>query len=397
MSMQPLGIAAHTLTHALGTGVDALWHAITTQQSGLRKNALDWCTLDCWLGTSPEVDSVSLPEDQLHWDCRNHRLVWLALQDPQFREALEHIKSKYGPARIGLVMGTSTSGIRSTEIAYAARKASGQWPDWYSFQHTHSTDALCRFVSHTLGLQGPSTGIASACASSAKVFLTAQRWLEVGLVDAVLVGGADSLCLSTLHGFNALQLLSDEPCRPFDARRKGISIGEAAGFVLLTRAQREVHEIQFLGGGESSDAHHITAPHPEGQGAHQAMTMALAAAKLQPHALHYINAHGTATPSNDRAEAAALEALLTDSKVPVSSTKGYTGHTLGAAGITEAILTIEALKRQVLPALCDLEQPDPGTTLNLLKTSRPARLDYAMSNNFGFGGTNCSLIFGRGA
>jgi len=395
--MQRLGIAARTLTHALGTGVDALWHAITTQQSGLRKNELTWCELDCWIGASPEVDSVCLPEDLIHWDCRNHRLVWLALQQPQFREVLEQIKTEYGPARIGLVIGTSTSGIRSTEIAYAARKATGQWPDSYSFQYTHSTDALCRFVSHILGLQGPAVGIASACASSAKVFLTAQRWIEVGLVDAVLVGGADSLCLSTLHGFNALQLLSDEPCRPFDVRRKGISIGEAAGFVILTREQRVAHEVQFLGGGESSDAYHITTPHPEGQGARQAMAMALKAANLQSHALHYVNAHGTATPSNDRAEAAALEALLTDSRVPVSSTKGYTGHTLGAAGITEAILTIEALKRQVLPALCDLEQPDPGTNLNLIKTPRPARLDYAMSNSFGFGGTNCSLIFGRGA
>lgn len=397
MTLKPLSIAAHTLTHALGTGADALWNAITTQQSGLRKNGHSWCTLDCWVGASPEVDSVRLPEELQRWDCRNHRLVWLALQDPQFSEILEQCKSELGPSRVGLVMGTSTSGIRSTEIAYAERKASGQWPESYSFQHTHSTDALCRFVSQTLGLHGPSVGIASACASSAKVFLTAQRWLALGLVDAVLVGGADSLCLSTLHGFNALQLLSDEPCRPFDARRKGISIGEAAGFVLLTREQRATHEIHFLGGGESSDAHHITAPHPEGQGAHQAMAMALSAAKLEPHDLHYINAHGTATPSNDRAEAAALEALLVGSKVPVSSTKGYTGHTLGAAGITEAILTIEALKRQILPALFDLEQPDPGSTLNLIKTSRPARLNYAMSNNFGFGGTNCSLIFGRGA
>ena len=396
MSMQPLGIAARTMTHALGTGVDSLWHAITTQQSGLRKNDLAWCELDCWLGASPEVDSVYLPDNLQIWDCRNHRLVWLAIQDLQFRETLERLKSKFGPSRVGLLMGTSTSGIRSTEIAYAERKASGQWPDTYSFQHTHSIDALCRFVSHTLGLRGPSAGLASACASSAKVFLTAQRWLEAGLVDAVLVGGADSLCLSTLHGFNALQLLSDEPCRPFDARRKGISIGEAAGFVLLTREQHGTHEVQFLGGGESNDAHHITAPHPEGQGARQAMVIALSAAKLQPHELHYINAHGTATPSNDRAEAAALEALLTDNKVPVSSTKGYTGHTLGAAGITEAILTIEALKRQVLPALCDMEEPDPGTTLNLIKICRPAKLDYAMSNNFGFGGINCSLIFGRG-
>jgi len=394
MQLKSLGVAALAVTHSLGSGVDLLWNSVITKASGLRKNDLDWCDLDCWIGESPEVERNPLPKGLQRWDCRNHRLTWLALQNEEFRRQICRQIARFGATRVGLVMGTSTSGMRSTESAYAERKAHGVWPEHFSFQHTHSVDALCRFVSEVLGLEGPAAGIASACASSAKVFLTAQRWISLGLVDAVVVGGSDSLCLSTLHGFNSLQLLSDEKCRPFDALRKGISIGEAAGFVLLTR---EACAVQFAGGGESSDAFHITSPHPNGLGASLAIKAALQTSGLTPSDIGYINAHGTATPANDQAEACALAEVFDGLDSPISSTKGITGHALGAAGIIEAIITIKAIEAQTLPPLANFVRTDIQRNLNFIKDTRPALIKYAMSNNFGFGGTNCSLIFGLGA
>ena len=234
--------------------------------------------------------------------------------------------------------------------------------------------------------------ISTACSSSAKVFVMAQRWMDCGLIDAAVVGGVDSLCLSTLHGFNALQLLSSEICRPFDSARNGISIGEAAGFVLL---DRDPAAVNLVGGGESSDAWHMSSPHPDGLGAQAAMRQALQAAGLRPQDIGYVNAHGTATPANDRAEAAAMRAVFGADAVPVSSTKGITGHTLGAAGITEAIVVIQALEQQTLPPSANLREPEPRLGLDVVMQPRRAELRHAMSNSFGFGGTNCSLIFGR--
>ena len=393
MLLKPSGIAAVSLTHSLGVGVADLWNAMINHRSGLRPNDLEWCDLDCWIGRHPDVERFSIPKHLTKYECRNHRLVWSALQDPLLQNALDAEYSKYGTDRVALVMGTSTSGIQSTETAYAERIATGQWPASFNFNDTHSVESLCQFVSDAVGLTGPSIGIASACASSAKVFLIAQKWLATGVADAVLVGGADSLCLSTLHGFNALQLLSDTACRPFDRRRNGISIGEAAGFALLTR---EDSDVIFLGGGESSDAHHITTPDPEGSGAINAINQALKHAGITANDIDYINAHGTATQSNDRAEAIALKHVFGNQDTPVSSTKGATGHTLGAAGITEAVVTIEALRRQVLPPFTELGQTDDDIDLNFVTKAVPARIRRAMTNNFGFGGTNCSLIFGQG-
>jgi 3-oxoacyl-[acyl-carrier-protein] synthase-1 len=388
--MTPLGVPATTLVHAAGQGVDALWAVLAQGRSGLQPNPLDWCDLPCWVGAVPGVDAVELPPPLQAWDCRNHRLAWLALQDAAFRQAVGAAITRHGAHRVGLLVGTSTGGIRSSEQAYAAWQAGGQWPAEFDYRRTHAVDALARFSAQVLGLEGPMAVTTTACSSSAKVFLTAQRWIDAGLIDAAVVGGADSLCLSTLHGFDALQLLSDDACRPFDAGRNGISIGEAAGYALLERAPAA---LSFSGGGESSDAWHMSTPHPEGQGAQDAMRMALAAAGLRPADIGYVNAHGTATPVNDRAEAAAVCAVFGERAVPVSSTKGASGHTLGAAGIVEALVTLQALERQSLPPTTGLRQPDPALALDLVAAPRPANLRHAMSNNFGFGGSNCTLIF----
>ncbi|MEO7253206.1 MAG: beta-ketoacyl-ACP synthase [Casimicrobium sp.] len=388
-----LGISASSIVHSAGHGVAALWGAVERGRSGLRPNDLLWCDLSGWIGAVPEVEETALPTHLHAWDCRNHRLAWLALQDSRFRQAVTAAISRHSAHRIGLILGTSTSGIRSTEIAYQQRHETGHWPTNFEYRRSHSVDALCRFAATVLGLQGPMVTISTACSSSAKVFLTAQRWIDAGLIDAAVVGGVDSLCLTTLHGFDALQLLSQQICRPFDATRNGISIGEAAGFMLLDRAPAPVH---FLAGGESSDAWHMSTPHPSGQGAQDAMRLALANADLTAGDIGYVNAHGTATSANDRAEAAALAAVFGERGVAVSSTKGVTGHTLGAAGIVEAIVTTTALEKQRIPPSANLLRPDLDLApLDLVAEARSVHFRYAMSNNFGFGGSNCALIFGR--
>jgi 3-oxoacyl-[acyl-carrier-protein] synthase-1 len=280
----------------------------------------------------------------------------------------------------------------SSEDAYRLRRGQGRWPEGFDYRRSHAIEALCRFSSEVLGVHGPMVTISTACSSSAKVFLTAQRWIEADLADAIVVGGADSLCLSTLHGFDGLQLLSDDVCRPFDAERRGISIGEAAGFMLLERAPALV---AFAGGGESSDGWHMSTPHPEGIGAQDAMRSALAASGLSSGDVGYVNAHGTATPANDRSEAAALVAVFGERGVPVSSTKGVTGHTLGAAGIVEAVVTVQALLQRTAPPSANLRTVDPALSIDLVVHPRAISQRHAMSNNFGFGGSNCSLIFSR--
>ena len=387
-----LGITSYSTVHAAGVDNADSWQSMVAGRSGLRANALSWCDLPCWIGEVAGVDAVELPDDLVPWNCRTHRLAWLALRSDALRQAVAAAVERYGAARIGLVLGSSTSGMRSTELAYQHRHETGQWPDDFSYRRSHSLDAMCRFTAQVLGLQGPMVAVSTACSSSTKVFLTAQRWIACGVIDAAVVGGIDSLCLSTLHGFNSLQLLSSQSCRPFDAGRNGISIGEAAGFVLL---DKQAAAINFVGGGETSDAWHMSAPHPDGLGARDAMLGALHAAGLAPGDIGYVNAHGTATLANDRAEAAAVNAVYGTGAVPVSSSKGVTGHTLGAAGITEAIVVIQALEQQTLPPSAGLREPDASLGLDVLSQARRTGLRYAMSNNFGFGGSNCSLIFGR--
>lgn len=386
------GIAAYSTLHAAGVDNDESWQAILAGRSGLRPNTLPWCDLPTWIGEVAAAGDTALPAELKAWDCRTHRLAWAALHRNQFPNAVSSVVERYGASRIGLVLGSSTAGIRSTEIAYKEWRSHAHWPEDFEYRRTHSWDALCHFTAGLLGLQGPMVTISTACSSSAKVFTMAQRWIDCGVIDAAVVGGVDSLCLTTLLGFNALQLLSSDICRPFDSARSGISIGEAAGFALLSR---ESAAVDLVGGGESSDAWHMSAPHPDGLGAQAAMRQALTAANLKPADIGYVNAHGTATPANDRAEAAATTAVFGHAGVPISSTKGVTGHTLGAAGITDAIVAIQALEQQTMPPSANLRELDRRLGLDVVTQPRRGELRYAMSNSFGFGGTNCSLIFQR--
>lgn len=349
------------------------------------------------MGEVAGVDAVELPTHLADFDCRNNWLALLGLMQDGFADAVTAATHKYGAQRVGVFIGTSTSGILQTELAYRRRDpVSGALPADFIYRTTHNTFSVADFTRHYFGLTGPAVAVSSACSSSAKVFASARRMMAAGLIDAAVVGGVDSLCLTTLYGFNSLGLISTQACRPFDAARDGISIGEAAAFALLERlpAQLDDDAVLLLGVGESSDAHHMSSPHPDGLGARMAMQDALTMAQLDAADIDYINLHGTATPSNDAAEAKAVAALF-GSTTPCNSTKGATGHTLGAAGGLEAVICALALQHGLLPGGLNTQQLDPALPLNYLLDNREQRVSRVLSNSFGFGGTNCSLIFGR--
>jgi 3-oxoacyl-[acyl-carrier-protein] synthase-1 len=294
-------------------------------------------------------------------------------------------------------MGTSTAGILQTEHAYRRRDPrDGSLPADFDNRRTHNTFSIAEYTRARLALQGPCTAISTACSSSAKAFASAARLMQAGLIDAAVVGGADTLCLTTLYGFNSLQLLSAQPCRPYDKARDGISIGEAAAYFLMEREDSASGKdaIRLLGIGESCDAYHMSSPHPEGLGARMAMDSALRGAGLAPEAIDYVNLHGTGTPANDAAEDKAVTSLL-GTETSCSSTKGMTGHTLGAAGAIEALITILAIDEGLIPGSPGTRDLDPELRARYEIAGRNQRVDTAMSNSFGFGGSNCSLVFGR--
>jgi 3-oxoacyl-[acyl-carrier-protein] synthase-1 len=343
------------------------------------------------------VDKASLPASLAEYECRNNRLAYLGLQQDGFNAAVGAAAARYGRRRVGVLLGTSTSGILQTEQAYRRRDpVTGALPDDFHYRTTHNTYSVADFVRTAFNLEGPAVVVSTACSSSAKVFASAARMIAAGVIDAAIVGGVDSLCLTTLYGFNSLELLSSAPCRPYDADRNGLSIGEAAAFILLQRptASLDADAVLLLGAGESSDAHHMSSPHPEGLGARMAMAAALSAAGLQPADIDYINLHGTATPSNDAAEGRAVAALFGDT-VPCSSTKGATGHTLGAAGGLEAVISALALQQGFLPGGVNTRCVDPDIPIQYLTANQQRAPRRVLSNSFGFGGTNCSLILGR--
>lgn len=398
--MNSLWLSHFTATSAIGRGLEPTHDALRRQRSGLVPCAFETVTdLPTCIGEVAGVDEAPLPASLAEYECRNNRLAWLGLQQDGFSAAVGAAAARYGRRRIGVLLGTSTSGILETEQAFRRRDpATGALPDDFHYRTTHNTYSVADFVRTAFNLEGPAVVVSTACSSSAKVFAAAARMIAAGVIDAAIVGGVDSLCLTTLYGFNSLELLSAEPCRPYDAARNGLSIGEAAAFVLLERPADSLgaDAVLLLGTGESSDAHHMSSPHPQGLGARMAMDAALKAAGLQPAEIDYINLHGTATPSNDAAEGQAVAALFGNT-VPCSSTKGATGHTLGAAGGVEAVISALALQQGFLPGGVNTRNVDPGIPIQYLTANRQAAARRVLSNSFGFGGTNCSLILGRAA
>lgn len=390
--MNPLRISNYTVSSAVGAGRAAHVEAMRAGTTGLGRPAFDTNTLDCWLGEVRGFD-VPLTGALAAFDCRNNRLAEFALNQDQFLDAVAESRGRYGATRIGVFIGTSTSGVQHTELAYRARDArTGALPDWFDQRRTQNIFSVAAFVALRLGLTGPALAISTACSSSAKVFAAASRAIAAGTCDAAVVGGVDSLCLTTLYGFNSLQLVSHDICRPADSARLGISIGEAGGFALLDPSAGS--PLALLGYGETSDAYHMSAPEPTGRGAIESMRAALGRADVTPREVDYINLHGTGTIANDSAESRAVCEVF-GSATPCSSTKGWTGHTLGAAGMVEAGISLLAIEHGLMPRSLNTRTVDPAIEAGILLQTRNAPVQRVLSNSFGFGGSNCSLLFGR--
>ena len=340
------------------------------------------------------AELAALPDEFRQFDCRNNRLAAAALA--QIRPALDATIAQYGAHRVGVVMGTSTTGIAASEVAVQVLAEHGDYPAHYHMKQA-TLAGLGEFVGRYLALTGPVSTVSTACSSSAAAVLSARRLLQLDLCDAVVVGGVDTLCEMTLQGFGALEALAQGFSAPFTEDRDGINIGEAAAVFLLSAQPKGV---SLLGGASSSDAHHISAPHPEGDGAYAAMQGALADAGLTADQLDYLNVHGTGTPHNDVMESKAIDRLFGDS-LPCSSTKSMTGHTLGASGALELafcwlLLTAEDDWR--LPPSLYLDRRDPQ--LPAIQLTGPDQYDavspaFCMSNSFAFGGNNVSLVVGK--
>ena len=394
--MPPLAISRYSIVNCLGAGALAVAEAVRDRRSGLAPCDFETVRLDTYIGRVSGLEEMRVRPDLEAYDCRNNRLAQLGLELDGFAGAVAEARDRYHAARIGVFVGTSTSGILETELAYRRRDPrTGALPPDFRYTQTHNTYSLGDFVRSYLGLQGPAFVVSSACSSTAKVFGNAARMIAAGVCDAAVVGGVDSLCLTTLYGFHSLELTSRAPCRPFDAERDGLSIGEGAGFALLERVdgRHRAKATQLLGIGESCDAFHMSTPHPDGLGARYAMQRALESAGLAPGDIDYINLHGTATRSNDAAEDRSVMELFGE-RTPCSSTKGATGHLLGAAGITEIIISVLAIEHDFMPGSAHTRRVDPALRSQYLVEPRASRVGRVLSNSFGFGGSNCSVVLG---
>lgn len=392
----PVAVAACTATCAAGIGLDALAQALAANRSALTPNTFGEPPPEGFSGRVAGLETVALPPAHAAYDCRATRLAWLGLQPDGFAAEVAAARQAHGAARVGLVLGTSASTIGASEAAYRMLDADGGFPAALRHEGLNTPHALAAFVQRVLALEGPCLTVSTACSSSAKAFAVAERWLRLGLCDAVVAGGVDALSNSLLHGFRSLGLVSARPCQPFGAARAGISIGEASAWALL---QRGPGERVLLGYGESNDAHHMSSPHPQGLGAEAALDDALARAGLDAHELDFLNLHGTASAQNDEVEAALVTRRYATA-THACATKGLTGHTMGAAGALEAVICLLALERGLAAGSAGTQAIDPDFgpiflgQLRLAPASRPVH--RAASHSFGFGGNNAVLVFGHG-
>ncbi|MCL1066219.1 beta-ketoacyl-[acyl-carrier-protein] synthase family protein [Shewanella olleyana] len=383
------------------------------------------------VGAINDADLLTIPDELQQYNCRNNRLLFTAAS--QLKSNIEQAKSAFGKDRIGVVLGTSTSGISKGEAALEYHQQHGQFPPSYHYAQ-QELGSTSDFLRKLYDVNGPCYTVSTACSSSTKVFASAQRLLKANLCDVVIVGGVDSLCQLTLNGFNSLESVSKGLCNPFSENRDGINIGEGAALFILQLTEAEntqaqtAKEVLLAGIGESSDAHHISAPHPQGLGAIAAMKAALNDAELTASQVSYVNLHGTATPKNDAMESIAMHQVFAEqtannsanddpakcnlvkhnlaeydssNSLPLcSSTKPLTGHCLGAAGAIEAAFCYLLLSSynsdQMLPPQVWDKQQDPNNpVLPLVTPAQSTPLNYIMSNSFAFGGSNASIIFAK--
>jgi 3-oxoacyl-[acyl-carrier-protein] synthase I len=388
--IEAVAITAQTLVCAAGVGTEALSQALFDQRSALSAGDAP----AAWWGRVGHLEAMT--DVPPAWDSRATRLALRGLQADGFEGAVAAAVSRHGAARVGLALGTSASTVAVSEAAYRQ----GHFDAPRAHEALNTLHGVTHFVQQRLRLQGPAVTVSTACSSSAKVFAVAERWLRLRLVDAVVVAGVDALSNSLVYGFNALGLMADAPCRPFDADRAGISLGEAAGLALLQRVDDAPGAPRLRGWGEANDAHHMSSPHPQGAGAERALTDALARAGVRAQEIDYINLHGTASARNDEVEAA-LVARHFAAPTHASATKGLTGHTMGAAGIVESLVCLHALQHGHCPGSANTRAADgalPAAFHEVFHT-RAAHKDVRLAANFsfGFGGNNSVLVFERGA
>ncbi|NIO42718.1 MAG: beta-ketoacyl-ACP synthase [Burkholderiales bacterium] len=389
--MVPMRINAFTASSAAGLGNAATLAALRSRASGLTRNDFGPQPVETYIGRVKDLEHEALPANLKDWECRNNRLAWLGLNQDEFLSSAMAARQRYGRTRVAIVLGTSTSSIGATEEAYRNLDVVGQFPPPLRSPLIHTPHSTGDFLRHALSLDGICVTVGTACSSSAKVFAQAERLIRNGHADAAVVGGTDSLCGSVLFGFNSLELVSREKCRPFDIDRDGINLGEAAGFALI---ERDGDGTKLLGYGESSDAYHMSSPHPQGLGARAAIIDALTRAGLQPDAVDYINLHGTASRKNDEIEAQIIADIFGPNTL-ASSTKGWTGHTLGAAGIIEAVISLLALEHSFAPGTLNTTKLDPSCGVQIRTDNTAAEMRTGMTLSFGFGGSNCALLLGR--
>lgn len=385
---RPLPITAWSAVNALGRSTAEVLEALDAGRSGLGPSPIP-TTMETVVGAVPG-ELAPVPPEHADYDSRLARIGLMAFAE--VREAVDRAVARWGPERVGIVLGTSTGGLEETEQAFEHWLKNGVIPSTYRYQTQHNFAAFGDLLAALSDVRGPGYVVSTACSSSGKVAASAQRLIALGVVDAVLVGGIDSLTRMTLQGFHSLGILSGRACRPFCADRDGINIGEGAAFVLLEKEAKDA-PVHLLGVGESSDAYRMSSPEPTGRGAREAMERAMARAGVSAADIDHVNAHGTATKLNDAAEALAIEALFGD-RVPVTSTKGYTGHQLGAAGGTEMVFAIHAVLSGRLPATLNCDPVDPELRIRVQREAGTERVRRVLSNSFAFGGSNVAVLIG---
>ncbi|MFT3921062.1 MAG: beta-ketoacyl-ACP synthase [Myxococcales bacterium] len=378
-------ITAMGLSNALGDSVDAVWTALLEGRPRTSPPPFELPFETVCGAVQGPLDA--LPAADREFDSRLARIVMRAL--PQVSAAVARARQRWGADRVAILVGTSTGGLDATELAHRHFRKTSTYAAGFNLRTAHAFDALNVLLARVLQLTGPSYAVSTACTSSVKAIASATRLLEANLCDAALVVGADALCETTVRGFHSLGVLSKQAARPFSSERDGIHIGEGAALLLVERHGEGPAYVASVG--ETSDAHSMSAPHPEGKGAAEAIQAALAKARLSPQQVDYVNAHGTGTEQNDQAESRAILSTL-GSAVPVSSTKGLTGHTLGACGATEAAFCTLAIQHGFLPPSAGATPLDPGLGIHVVRAPARHKVKVVLSNAFAFGGSNTGLI-----
>jgi len=395
-------LSDYSTISSLGKGVAALEKALWNEKTGLAPLEVEFARdIKTYVGWIEGLDQPPIDGALNRFDSRSNRLIRSCLTQDGFEKGVLKAIDKYGPDRISLVIGTSTSGLLETEYGYMSSFLEDESViDHFSkkLYYTHCFYSAVDYVSEYFGITGPAFALSTACSSSAKAFAAAARHIEAGFADAAVVGGVDTLCMTTLYGFTSLNVVSPTPCRPCDKTRDGLSLGEAAGFVLLEKpenAESAGKRVWLSGYGESSDAYHMSSPHPDGAGAEMAMRKALTMSGSSENDIDYINMHGTATIANDLIEARAITRVF-GSATPCSSTKGWTGHALGAAGVLEAIISAVCIKTGMIPGCLNLKELDPDIKCDVVGSTTKTGVSRVLVNSFGFGGNNCSLVLELG-